>query len=304
MTAESSSDFVVALSGVTKRFGTQTAVSDFSLEIPRGTGLGLLGPNGAGKTTTLKMLMGILRRDAGRISVLGVDPATEDVFVKRRVGYVPEQQFIHRWMRVGEALRFCRTFYPSWNDELCADLLGQFDLDPVKKVRHLSKGMLAKLSLLLAISHEPELLVLDEPMAGLDPVAREEFLDGVLQTICDRGQTLVFSSHTLADVQRMAGTIAIINEGELKVHCRVDDLLKNTKRIRAILTDGATPNSLPEGTVWQRVQDREWLLTVKDFADDTVAGLQAMDQVERVEVIDLGLEDIFKDFVRGWRASA
>jgi ABC-2 type transport system ATP-binding protein len=158
--------------------------------------------------------------------------------------------------------------------------------------------------LLLAMSHEPELLVLDEPMAGLDPVIREELLDGVLQTVCDRRHTVFFSSHTLSDVQRLADAVGIIHEGRLMVHSDVDTLLKGTKRIRAVLEDGSTPACPPETMIWQRVQNREWLVTVRDFSADTVERLRATNPVEQVEVIDLPLEEIFKDYVRGWRASA
>ena len=303
MTTKASSEPAVELSGVTKRFGRQTAVNDLSLRIPRGTAFGFLGPNGAGKTTTIKVLMGLITRNSGQVTVLGVDPAVDAVSVKRRVGYVPEQHFIYRWMRVGEAVHFCRTLYPSWNDDLCEKLLKLFDLDVDKKVKHLSKGMVVKLALLLAITHEPELLVLDEPMAGLDPIIREELLDGVLQAICDREQTLLFSSHTLSDVQRVADVVGIIHDGRLLVHDQVDVLLDGTKRIRAVLKDGCAPSRPPAGVVWQTVKDREWLLTVKDFSADTVEALRKSNSLDRIEVIDLGLEEIFKDYVRGWRAT-
>ena len=303
MTKDAPSPNAVEIAGLSKRFGKQTAVRDLSLNIPAGTALGFLGPNGAGKTTTIKMLMGLLRRNAGQVSVLGLDPAVDPLSIKQRVGYVPEQQFIYRWMRVREAIAFCRSLYPKWNDELCTEWTKRFDLDPAKKIKQLSKGMATKLSLVLALSHEPELLILDEPMAGLDPVVREELLDGVLQSLCDRQQTLLFSSHTLSDVQRLADQIGIIHEGQLLVHCPVDDLLRQTKRIRAVLKDGSTPDRPPAGTICQRVQNREWLLTVKDFSNQTVESLRATNPVERVEVIDIGLEDIFKDYVRSWRTS-
>ncbi len=304
MTTNEASETAIELAGVTKRFGRQVAVNDLSLKIRKGCAFGFLGPNGAGKTTTIRMLMGLLRRDGGQVSVLGLDPNTDALAIKQRVGYVPEQQFIYRWMRVEEAIAFCRSFYPTWNHGVSSRLLKLFDLDPHKRVKHLSKGMVVKLSLLLAMAHEPELLILDEPMAGLDPLVREELLDGVLQTVCDRQQTVVFSSHTLGDVQRLADDVGIIHEGQLLVYCAVDDLLKRTKRIRAVLHDGSDPSRPPEGMIWQRVQNREWLLTVKDFSAETVERLKATNPLETVEVMDLAMEDIFKDYVRGRRASA
>ena len=179
-----------------------------------------------------------------------------------------------------------------------------FELDEHKKVKHLSKGMVAKLALLLAIAHEPELLILDEPTSGLDPIIREEFLDGVLRTICDRQKTVLFSSHTLSDVQRLADAVGIIHQGRLLANCPTEELLTGTKRIRVVLPDGCSPDKPPEGTIWQRFRRREWLLTVRGFSPATIEYLQTTYLVENIEVTDLGLEDVFKDYVRGRRASA
>ena len=236
--------------------------------------------------------------------MLGLDPLADAIQVKQRVGYVPESHHIYRWMRVEQVIGFCRSLHDSWNDDTCRQMLDLFALEPRKKVKHLSKGMVVKLSLLLAVSHEPELLVLDEPMAGLDPIAREEFLDGVLRTICERQQTVLFSTHSLDDVQRLADTVGMLYEGRLLVHRRVDELLATTKRIRATLTNDKRPDTLPAGTVWQRVNGREWLLTVDGFSPEKVDQVRTQEGVEHVEVMDLGLEDLFKDFVKGQRASA
>ena len=288
--------------GLTKRFGRTTAVDDLSMRIAPGSTFGLIGPNGAGKTTTIKMLMGILRPTAGHAYVLGNEVLAEPLAVKQRVGYVPETHNIDRWMRVAEVVGFCRSLYDSWNDETCREMLELFGLDERKKVKHLSKGMLVKLSLVLAVSHEPEVLVLDEPMAGLDPLAREEFLDGVLRTICERGRTVLFSTHSLDDVQRLADTVGILYGGRLLVHRKIEELLATTKRIRATLTGDRLPEQLPANTIWQQVQGREWSVTVADFTPETVQQIRAEEGVEHVEVIDLGLEELFKDFVRGQRA--
>jgi ABC-2 type transport system ATP-binding protein len=226
----------------------------------------------------------------------------EPLTVRQRVGYVPEAHHFDRWMRVAQVVGFCRSLYESWNDRTCQEMLDLFQLDSRKKVKHLSKGMLVKLSLVLAVSHEPEVLVLDEPMAGLDPLAREEFLDGVLRTICDGGQTVLFSTHSLDDVQRLADTVGILYDGRLLVHRNIDELLATTKRIRATLPDGRPPERLPANTIWQRVQGREWQVTVRDFTPETVEQMRSQQGVEHVEVVDLGLEDLFKDFIRGRRA--
>ncbi|QDU46335.1 ABC transporter ATP-binding protein [Symmachiella dynata] len=289
----------IQLQGLTKRYGKTTAVEDLSLVIPRGSTFGLLGPNGAGKSSTIKMLMGMLSIDAGTATVLGINVADSPSAMKQRVGYVPELHHIYRWMTVRKVIGFVKSFYPSWNDELCDELLDLFELPIDRKVAQLSKGMVAKLSLLLAMSHEPELLVLDEPMSGLDPLVREEFLDGVLRTICRGDSTVLFSSHSIDDVQRLADDVGIMYHGRLLVNRPLDDLLGSTKRVRAVLRDGCLPQHLPEGTIWQSVQRREWSLTVAGFSTDVLTQLRAENSVEVVDVADLCLEDLFKDYVKG-----
>jgi len=302
MTTTTETKPAIELLGLTKRFGRTTAVDRLSLRVTPGSTFGLIGPNGAGKTTTIKMLMGVLTPTAGQARALGIDALAEPLRLRQRVGYVPESHHMDRWMRVAEVVGFCRSLYASWNDRTCREMLDRFQLDERKKVKQLSKGMMVKLSLVLAVSHEPEVLVLDEPMAGLDPLAREEFLDGVLRTICERGQTVLFSTHSLDDVQRLADTVGILHGGRLLVHRNIEELLATTKRIRATLTDGRLPDRLPDNMIWQRVEGREWLVTVGDFTEETVRQLRAEEGVEHVEVIDLWLEDLFKDFIRGQRA--
>jgi ABC-2 type transport system ATP-binding protein len=299
-----SPQYAIETSGLSKRFGNKLAIDDLNLRIPVGSVFGFIGPNGAGKSTTIKLLMGLLPRTGGEIRLLGEDLRGRAEGVKQRIGYVPELHFIYRWMRVHEVIGFCRALYPTWNDKLCAELVTLFELDVQRKVKHLSKGMVVKLTLLLAVAHEPEMLILDEPTSGLDPLIREEFLDGVLRTICERQKTVLFSSHTLSDVQRMADTVGIIHEGRLLEHCGTDQLLTGTKRIRAVLANGAVPGEAPAGTIWQRVERREWLLTVRGFTPATVEFLKGKYQLASVEVSDLGLEDVFKDYIRGRRASA
>ncbi len=299
MNAPAENGLAIELIHLSKRFGRTRAVNDVSLEIPRGSTFGLLGPNGAGKSTTIRMLMGMLSMSDGTARVLGIDVRDDPVWIKERVGYVPETHHVYRWMRVGEAIGFCRSCYLTWNDDTCRQMLDLFRLDPEKKVKYLSKGMQVKLALLLAVSHEPAVLLLDEPLSGLDPIAREDFLDGVLQTICDRGQTVLISSHMLDDVRRLADTVGILYEGKLLLQGNLDALLTSTKRICATLRDGSRPQQAPEGTIWQRVQGREWTITVRDFSPEKAEEVRALEGVEHVGVVDLGLEELFKDFIRG-----
>jgi ABC-2 type transport system ATP-binding protein len=247
--------------------------------------------------------MGTLAPTAGFARVLGITVHNNPTLVKQKVGYVPELHHIYRWMRIGEVIGFCRSCYPTWNQATCEQMVDRFALDPQKKVKDLSKGTLVKLALVLAVSHEPELLLLDEPLSGLDPIAREEFLDGVLQSICDRGHTVVISSHMLDDVRRLADRVAILFDGKILVDGSVDELLATTKRVSVTLRDGSRPEKPPEGTVWQRIQGREWLATIRDFSPEKERQVRGLEYAERVEVHDLDLEELFKDYVKGQRGA-
>ena len=158
-----------------------------------------------------------------------------------------------------------------------------------------------KLALILALAHEPDVLLLDEPMAGLDALVREELVEGVLRDFCYGQRTVLLSSHTFSDVHRLADVIAIVHLGRVLVQMPTAELLSGTKRIRAVLKDGQQPTQRPEGVVCERVQGREWLLTVRDFVPDTLERLRSSNPLEQFEVVDLGLEEIFKDYIRGTR---
>ncbi len=289
----------IELTGVTKCYRAVAAVDNLTLAIPTGTVFGLIGPNGAGKSTTIRMLMGMLAPSAGRIRVLGIDVAGDAAQVRRRVGYVPERHDIYPWMTVGEVIGFVRPFYTSWDDGFCAEMFDLFALDRRKKVKQLSKGMLVKLSLLLAVAHRPELLVLDEPTSGLDPIVHEDFLEAVLKATATRQTTVLFSSHNLDDIRRLADSVGIMRQGQLVVQRGIDELLASTKRVRAVLADGRLPSQAPEGTIWQRVERREWLLTIDGFQPAILERIRAENHVETVEVIDLALGELFRDYVLG-----
>jgi len=293
---------MIQMEHVTRRFGRMTAVNDLSLSIPRGSAFGFIGLNGAGKTTAIRMMVGLLAPHAGQIRVGGIRVPQERDAMKSLVGYVPDRPNVYGWMRVIEAIDFAKAFYPTWSDARVTELLRLFDLDPAKRVKHLSKGMAAKLSLLLALAHDPQVLILDEPMSGLDPLVRDEFLEGLIEALAQRGQTLFFSSHTLADVQRLADSVGLLHEGRLLFHKPVDELLSQTKRVRIVLNDSIGPGPVPPGVMWQQVTGREWLITLGDFSQSQIEFLKAKNQITNLDVMDMSLEDVFKDCLRGMRA--
>ncbi len=306
MAAQEASTFAIETKLLTKSFRKQIAVDKASLSIPYGQIFGLLGPNGAGKSTLIKLLMGLIAPDTGEINVLGNDVAADRDSRQRkcRIGYVPEIHQIYRWMRIDEVVRFCKPFYPNWDDNLANQLLDTFELPRSKKVKELSKGMTAKLGLLLALSHHPELLILDEPTSGLDPLMREEFLDGILSSLRHGEHTVLFSSHQVDDVRRLSDTIGIMDHGKLLLTASVDDLAENAKRVHAVLHDGCLPTARVKNMVRQRFNRREWIATLYPACELDVAELSRDPAVQSYEICSIGLEDLFKDLVKGRRDAA
>src|SRR3990170_3614003 len=174
------SESVITVSELTRRFGAKTALASVSLSIPRGAVYGLVGANGAGKTTLIKHILGLLRAETGSVRVFGLDPVADPVGVLSRIGYLSEEHDIPGWMRVDELMRYSRAFHPAWDDAYAEELRGAFALDPKATIKELSKGQKARAGLLVALAYRPELLVLDEPSSGLDPVVRRDILDAIM----------------------------------------------------------------------------------------------------------------------------
>src|SRR5438034_6840079 len=192
------SESVISVSELTRRFGASTALDSVSVSLPRGAVYGLVGANGAGKTTLIKHILGLLKAESGSVRVFGLDPVAEPVAVLSRVGFLSEDRDLPGWMRVDELIRYTRAFHAEWDAAYAERLREQFQLDPTARIKQLSRGELAKAGLLVALAHRPELLVLDEPSSGLDPVVRREMLEAILRAVADEGRTVLFSSHLLA----------------------------------------------------------------------------------------------------------
>jgi ABC-2 type transport system ATP-binding protein len=222
---------VIEIRNVTRRFGTKLALDNVSLSVPRGGVFGLIGGNGAGKTTLLKHLMGMLQPQSGSVRVFGLDPIAQPVGVLSRMGYLSEERDLPNWMRVRELIRYTQAFYPTWDELFAEELRDMFELDPNAKVRGLSRGQRARAGLLVALAHRPELLVLDEPSSGLDPVVRRDILGAIIRTIAHEGRTVVFSSHLLDEVERVADHVAMIHNGRVVLADSMDDLKESYRRV-------------------------------------------------------------------------
>lgn len=209
------SESAIAVSELTRRFGTKIALASVSLSIPPGAVYGLVGENGAGKTTLIKHILGLLRAQSGTVRVFGLDPVADPVGVLSRIGYLSEERDLPGWMRVDELIRYSRAFYPGWDDAYAEELRQDFALDRSATIKNLSKGQTARVALLIALAYRPELLVLDEPSTGLDPVVRRDILDAILRTIADEGRTVLFSSHLLDEVERVADHVTMISRGKI-----------------------------------------------------------------------------------------
>jgi ABC-2 type transport system ATP-binding protein len=218
------SEPVITISSLTRRFGTRTALDAVTLTIPRGGVYGLVGANGAGKTTLIRHILGLLRAESGSVRVFGHDPVADPVAVLSRIGYLSEENDLPSWMRLDELIRYSKAFHPSWDDAYAEELRSAFGLDPAAKIRNLSKGQKARAGLLVALAYRPELLVLDEPSSGLDPIVRRDILGAVIRTIADEGRTVLFSSHLLDEVEQVADHVTMIREGRIALSAPLGEI--------------------------------------------------------------------------------
>jgi ABC-2 type transport system ATP-binding protein len=209
------SDPVIKIDGLTRRFGATTALNAVNLSMARGRVYGLVGANGAGKTTLIKHILGLLRAESGSVRIFGLDPVAEPVAVLSRIGYLSEENDLPGWMRVGELMRYSRAFYRTWDDAYAEELRQAFSLDPAARIKDLSKGQKSRAGLIVALAYRPELLVLDEPSSGLDPIVRRDILGAVMRTIADEGRTVLFSSHLLDEVEQVADHVTMIRQGNI-----------------------------------------------------------------------------------------
>ena len=243
------SDVIQAVD-LTKRYARVTALDRLNLEIPQGSVFGLVGPNGAGKTTAIKTIMNILKPDDGRAEVLGVDSRHIGPDQLARIGYVSENQEQPDWMTVAYLLEYLQPFYPTWDSTRAAQLVEQFELPPDRKLRHLSRGMRMKAALVSSLAYRPQLLVLDEPFSGLDPVVREDLIGGIVESAEET--TILVSSHDLADIESFVSHVAYLDSGRLRFAEEMTSLSARFREIEVTLDQPPTtqPGPLPPNRDW------------------------------------------------------
>lgn len=225
-------EYAAKLDHLTKDFGS-FRLDDVSIVIPGGTILGLIGENGAGKSTAIKCLLGILRPTSGGVELLG-RPAAEAL---SEVGYVPDECPFNDGLKVGQVKAFCNRLFPGWEDGLFEDYLQKFDLPGDKKIKELSRGMKMKLTIAVALSHRPKLLVLDEATSGLDPVVRDEILDEFLNFISDEDHAVLISSHITSDLEKVCDYVTYLHKGKVTIAGAKDELLSQYGRLSCSKAD-------------------------------------------------------------------
>jgi ABC-2 type transport system ATP-binding protein len=285
-------------------YGNKRAVDGLNLQVPRGAVYGFLGPNGAGKTTTIKALLGFRPANGGSARVLGYDIGTQSLEVRARVGYVSEVNSMYDYLTIPQTCAFCRQTSRRWNQAVVDRYITLFGLPPRARVGQLSKGMKSQLALSLALGSEPDLLILDEPTAGLDPVARHEFLNTLIRDIAAEGKTVFFSSHILSEVEAVADRVGIIRDGKLLVSDDLDHL-KQTQRVLKLTYAEVPPpaeiaalRALP-GVARVEQEGRGVRVIARGDVDALAAQLQARPYpVRDLDSVNLNLEDLFLEYMK------
>jgi ABC-2 type transport system ATP-binding protein len=295
----------IEAAGLSLRYGRTEAVRHLTMEVPAGSVYALIGPNGAGKTTTIKALMNLLRPSSGSASVLGVDSRRIGPAVLERIGYVSENQELPLWMTASDLMGFCAPFYPSWDRAFATALAKQLALPLEKPLKACSRGMRMKAALVASLAYHPELLILDEPFAGLDALVREEFARGILEvTGGDRPWTVFISSHDIDEVERLADWIGVINEGRLELAEPVASLISRFRRVEVVTEgDAGVPSQPPASWLLAEAAGRTVSFVESRFVESECRALvrKAIPGARDISVTAMSLREIFISLARIYR---
>lgn len=282
----------IDIAGLAKAYDNKPVLRGADLRIARGAVVGLMGMNGSGKSTLIKCLLGLVRQDGGSSRILGDDSRNLSPEVKGRLGYVP--QVVHQldWMKVRHLIQYTSTFYPNWDERWTSEMVERWRVPLDQRVQALSTGQLQTLAIVLALGHRPDLMVLDEPVASLDPVARRDFLRSILELARDGDRTVLFSTHISSDLERVATHVAILYAGRIASFSELDELKDRVKRLRMRASDDLPYELEIPGLLTAKVEGRSALATVSTVTPELIDDLADRYQAE-VRVEDLNLEEIF-----------
>lgn len=288
---------VITTHGLTRYFGTKRVVAPLDFAVPRGSIVGLLGRNGAGKSTIIRMLMGLLEPTRGAATILGHDCTNLPPEVRGRIGYLAEGHHVYAWMTVEECARFQAKFFSHWNSTLFQGVMHHFNLAPKAKAGNLSRGQRAGLCLALTLAPEPELLILDDPALGLDPVARRSLLQAMIYVTRSEQRTILFSSHLLSDVERVADRIAVLDKGILRANCPLDTFRHRVRQF-VLHFAGEVPlaPALP-GLLQSQRTAGELALTFANYHEEIAPLLETLG-ANRIEEVPLSLEESLIAYLR------
>jgi ABC-2 type transport system ATP-binding protein len=290
-------DIVLQATGLTKYYGKKLALDHMDLQVETGRICGLVGRNGSGKTTAIKLLLGFLKPTAGSSAVLGCDSQYLTPGIRQRVGYATEGHRLFKWMRIADLEKFQRAFFPGqWDDRFFDDMMEYFGLSRRQKVKSLSNGQRAQVSLALTLAPHPELLIMDDPTLGLDAAIRRQFLEGMIELIMRQGRTVLFSSHILNDVERVADRLAVIDKGVIRANCTVDEFRSAVKKVRVSFPDTLPGRIEIEGYLSCRRSDRELELTLVGTEDHVIASWAQSVGADDFQIVQTSLEDQFIEY--------
>ncbi|WP_372721221.1 ABC transporter ATP-binding protein [Novipirellula sp.] len=292
---------VITANELTMHFRSCDALRGVDLAIKPGTVFALLGENGAGKTTLIRILTGFQKPTSGSCRVCDIDPTSQPLEVRRKIGYVSDAPALYDWMSVAEIGWFAASIYGGDFHPTYLDSIRRYELPADRKIRHLSKGQRAKVALCLAIAHDPELLILDEPTSGLDPMVRRDFLESMIDRAAS-GRTVFLSSHQISEVERVADTIAILHEGRLRICCPLSELKDSVVELTISLDDPlVTVPTLPDPAevLCEETYGRQRRVVVRNYQSDMHSVLTSAPGVAGVSERDLSLEEIFIAYTVG-----
>lgn len=290
-------DTTIEASNLSKAFGDKQVLQGMSFGVTPGDVVGVLGKNGAGKTTLLELMLGFTAPTSGAVRVFGHESYSLPGSLKARVGFVPQQDELLDQLNVADQLRVIASFYPRWDSALISRLCGEWGMNLNARIKSMSVGERQKLSILLAFGHQPDLLILDEPVASLDPIARRQFLEQLLTISADGQRAIVFSSHIVSDIERLANRIWILKDGKLDWQGDLDSLKESIVRLHIRGSGTELPDLAIPGLLHLRKEGAFATAVVRDWSPATQEALEKSASVQ-VEVEALALEEIFLELHR------